>query len=368
MIHITANILYRLLNEEYLWILIDFFIISIILILAITYATVFLKKKKYVYKKYLDKNLSEWIASGIIEEVDKNVAARPTLKLLLIIKSPLLRQLTIDELLQLKRNFSGDAAKNISMLYVQLGLKEFSFRKLKSNKWHVKARAIRELYLMEQREALPRIYKNVNSPNEFIRMEAQIGIIHLIGFEGLRFLNVISNKLTEWQQIKILDQLSKFPINEYLLAADIPRWLKSPNETVIVFALKLAHRYYRYGEYIKVVECLDHPDEAVRKQAVNTLHRLANETTSQTIIAHFNNETFFNKLNMLDQLENIATESDVDFLIQLLSDPDDTLKLKAARVLSSCHKQGLETLEKAGQLKPEPYQKIYLHIKNELKR
>jgi hypothetical protein len=366
--HITASIFSKLLNEQYLWIGIEIFILAIIIILAFTYATLYLKKKKFVYQKYLHKNIEDWLGSGIIEDADRNVVALPTLKFLLILKNPMLRQLTINELLHLKKSFSGEAAKNITLLYVQLGLKDFSMKKLKSNKWHVKARAIQELYLMQQREALPRIYKNVNSFNEFIRMEAQIGIIHLIGFDGLRFLNVINNKLTEWQQIKLLDQLAKFPINEDVLAADIPRWLKSPNETVIIFALKLAHRYHRYTEYHNVVECLNHPNELVRRQAVNTLHSLADKTTSHTLIEHFNNETYFNKLNMLNCLEDIATEDDSEFITGLLQDPDDTLKLKVARVLALCHKQGLRTLEKAGQLQPEPYQKIYLHIKNELAR
>jgi len=356
------------LNENTLIAGIEVFIFSIIIILAFTYGTLYIKKKKFVYQKYLHKNLEDWLSTGIIEDADKNVVALPTLKFLLLLKNPILRQLTINELLALKRTFWGDAAKNITVLYVQLGLKDFSLKKMKSNKWHVKARAIQELYLMQQREALPRIYKNVNSQNEFIRMEAQIGIIHLIGFDGLRFLNVIDNKLTEWQQIKLLDQLSKFPLNEDILAADIPRWLKSPNETVIMFAMKLVDRYHRYSEYDNVAACLSHEVEPVRKQAVNTLHRIQNENTAQLFIAQYDKETYFNKLNILNNLEDIATEKESEFLTRLLQEPNDTLKLRAARILAKCHSKGLKTLEHAGQLQAVPYQQIYLHIKGEMAR
>jgi hypothetical protein len=365
LLYTTGNIL---LNENNLIIGIEIFFISIIIILLFTYGTLYVKKKKVVYQKYLHKNIEDWLSTGIIEETDKNVVALPTLKFLLVLKNPILRQLTINELIALKKSFWGDAAKNITILYVQLGLKDFSLKKLKSNKWHVKARAIQELYLMQQREALPRIYKNVNSTNEFIRMEAQIGIIHLIGFDGLRFLNVIDNKLTEWQQIKLLDQLSKFPINEDVLTADIPKWLRSSNETVIMFAMKLVDRYHRYNEYNNVAICLDHENELVRKQAVNTLHKIKNDTTSKLFVEHYENETYFNKLNILNCLEDIATVSDSEFLTRLLQEPNDTLKLKAARVLALCHKQGLRTLEEAGRLQPVPYQQIYLHIKGELAR
>jgi hypothetical protein len=366
--HITANIIYKLLNENTLIAGIEVFFISIIIILGFTYGTLYLKKKKFVYQKYLHKNLEDWLSTGIIEDADKNVVALPTLKFLLILKNPILRQLTINELLALKRTFWGDAAKNITVLYVQLGLKDFSLKKMKSNKWHVKARAIQELYLMQQREALPRIYKNVNSQNEFIRMEAQIGIIHLIGFDGLRFLNVINNKLTEWQQIKLLDQLAKFPLNEDILAADIPKWLRSPNETVIMFAMKLVDRYHRYSEYDNVSACLTHENEQVRKQAVNTLFRISNDTTPQLLVDQYDKETYFNKLNILNQLEEIATHNESEFLTRLLQEPNDTLKLRAARILAKCHSQGLRTLEHAGELQPIPYQQIYLHIKGELAR
>lgn len=368
MIVSPTNTFLTILTENTLLIGIIVFILTILTLLIFTYVTLYFKKRRSIFQKYLHKNIEDWLGSGIIESVDKNVVALPTLKFLAVLRNPLLRQLTIDELVTLKKSFSGPASKNITHLYVQLGLKDFSMGKLKSNKWHVKAKAIQELYLMEQREALQRIYRNVNSDNEFIRMEAQIGIIHLSGFDGLRFLNVIHNPITEWQQIKLLDQLSNFPINEDILAADIPKWLQSSNHTVIIFALKLVDRYHRFGEYDNVVECLKHVDPLVRKQAISTLHSIAKSDTSRVLIDQYNQEVYPNKLLILNLLEDIATKKDSDFLTQLLLDNNDTIKLRAARVLSKSHSEGLKALAEAGAVQHYPYHKIYLHIKNELVR
>lgn len=61
--------------------------------------------------------------------------------------------------------------------------------------------------MMDQKNLLTKIYRETNSKNEFVRSEAQIAIIYMTGFNGLRFLDVISYPLTLWQQIKLLEQL-----------------------------------------------------------------------------------------------------------------------------------------------------------------
>ena len=68
------------------------------------------------------------------------------------------KQFALNLLLQNKRQLMGFAAQKIIFLYEELGFKQYSIQKLKSHTWHIKARGIQELYLMEQRDMLNQIY------------------------------------------------------------------------------------------------------------------------------------------------------------------------------------------------------------------
>jgi hypothetical protein len=327
------------------------------------YSLLYFKKKTHLYKVRLSRHLEVWISAMIFHESGESPGISQ--KFHRIVRNPAGRQFVIDELVACKKNFTGLAAKNIVALYEELGLKPHSFKKLGSRQWHIKAKGIQELYLMDQSDTLTRIYKNTNNKHELVRMEAQIGVLHLTGFDGLRFLDVISYPITEWQQLKLLEQLKHSKLTDKVGAA-IPRWLQSPNSTVAQFALKLADEYQQLGLHDAVAACLQHPDEAVRRQAVRTLIRIGNETTPHWLTAHFPEETPGNKLLILDNLGKIASEEEVPFLTGLLDDEDNIIKLKAARALavSSCF--GLAILAEKSKEQPSLYNDIYCHVKSEI--
>ena len=249
--------------------------------------------------------------------------------------------------------------------YEELGLKKLSVKKLDNRKWYIRAKGIHELYSMQQMDTLPRIYHNTNNQYEFVRMEAQIGVVNMTGFEGLRFLDMVTYPITEWQQIKLLDQLRSAEENGQL-ATHLPKWLSSSNDTVIIFALKLAAEYQQFSVHDAVVKCFTNRNTSVRMQAIKTLVRIANESTAQILTEHYPNEKFANQLAVLDALVKIATLDQAWFLIGLLDDKSDIIKLKAGRVLAHSFPRGLEALEERGKAPYGPYQDIYLHIKSEM--
>ncbi len=343
-------------------------VINFIIIISIIYLNLYLRKRNFFYKKYIDAQLEEWITKAILDEPDKvEQGFEIPQKFSRILKNFIARQFVIDELLAVRKELTGAAAKNITVLYEQLELKKHSLKKMSSRKWHVKAKGIMELYIMDQNDTLIRIYKNTNSRSEFIRMEAQIGVIHMTGFDGLRFLDVVSYPITEWQQIKLLEQL-RLSREDGQLAMHIPKWLRSKNDTVVVFTLKLADAYQQFSVHDDVVKTLDHPNNMVRIQAVKTLVRIANENTPQILADHYDKEEFANRLNILDALSKIGSENQAWFLIGLLDDESDVIKLKAGKAFAACFKYGMEALEERGRAKKGAYQKIYLHIKAELEK
>jgi hypothetical protein len=110
---------------------------------------------------------------------------------------------------------------------------------------------------------------------------------------------VISYPLTEWQQLKLLEQLRLYPKKEDL-SEKIPGWFRSKNDTVVVFALKLADEYQQFSIRKHVIDCLVHPQKAVRSQAIKTLITLADEKTPAILLGYFNKEIFSNQVFILE--------------------------------------------------------------------
>lgn len=335
---------------------------GIALIIMLIYGRLYFKKKQHLYTTGIRNRLESWISEMISNESEERIRIPP--EFIQIVQRPMGRRFVTNELVNCKRNFTGATAKNIVTLYEQLELKKYSLQKLSSSQWHIKARGIQELYLMDQSDTFKRIYKNTNNRHEWVRMEAQMGVLHLTGFDGLRFLDVVSYPITEWQQIKLLEQLRYSKMTERLSTA-IPKWLESSNATVVQFALKLAAEFQQFPLHDAVVQCLQHPAGAVRRQAVSTLIRIANEWTPSCLTACFPEETIAGKLVILEGLKKIATEEQASFLTGLLNDENDSIKLKSAMALAVTSGTGLSVLAEKGRQQPHPYEEIYLHVKSE---
>lgn len=335
--------------------------ICILLIVMLIYAQLLAKKRMYFYTERIRNNIEVWISHIILEESVEGIEIPK--KFYRLLDDPKARQVAIDELTNCKKNFSGIVAENIVALYNQLGLREDSLAKMHNKrKWYLQARGIQELYLMDQKNLLTKIYRETNSRNEFVRSEAQIAIIYMTGFNGLRFLDVISYPLTLWQQIKLLEQLRLFGKKEDL-SDRLPKWLQSKNETVIVFALRLAAEYQQYAVKDAIMSCLVHPSDAVRTRAIKTLITLADEQTPFILTGYFSKENFDNQVHILNSLASIATDEQEAFLEKLLDASDNIIKLKAAIVLANNCTNGLTILEKRAAQEPEPFERILRHVK-----
>ena len=334
----------------------------ILLVVILIYAQLLVKKRMYFYTQRIRNNIEVWISHIILEESVEGIEIPR--KFYRLLEDPKARQVAIDELTRCKKNFSGLVAENIVALYNQLGLREDSLEKMQNKrKWYLQARGIQELYLMDQKNLLTKIYRETNSKNEYVRYEAQIAIIYMTGFKGLRFLDVISYPLSLWQQIKLLEQLRLFGKKEDL-SDRLPAWFQSQNETVVVFALRLAAEYQQYSVKDDIMNCLVHPSDAVRTRAILTLITLADEQTPFILTGYFSKEGFENQVHILNSLLTMATDEQAVFLEKLLDAPDNIIKLKAAVVLANNCTNGLAVLEQRAALQPDPYERILRHVKS----
>lgn len=340
-----------------------FFIITSLLLVCITFITLYKKEKKFSFNNNVRLGVEQWISEVISDPTSTDLSVPENF--LVIFKRPEARQMIIEELVKNKSSFLGIVSDNIIQLYFQLGLNVDSSTKLEDKRSHIQCQGIHELCVMEQKDHYGKIYHLTNSKNSDVRIEAQTAIIQLYGFNGLRFLDVVSYPITDFQQLKLLEMLRQLTFTEL---PKLGRWLTSENDTVVCFALKLAQHYKQVQVHEEAVRCLENKNETVRIQAVKTLAQIANNTTANLLTGAYSNERFTNRLNILRELPKIADNDQRDFLIVQLHEGHEFLKLASAKVLAKCTTDGMEILEAKSYNEPEPYEAIYLHVKAERER
>ena len=270
----------------------------------------------------------------------------------------------VKKIIAAKRNMSGQHGENLCHLYIQLGLDKKALRLLESRKWHMRAYAIQQIGTMGLKAHLTKIYRYTNNKNDLVRIEAQIAVLNLFGFEGLRFLDVISYQITEWQQIRLLKELSAVPQAEL---TGIDKWLNSGNPSVVIFALKLVRNYHRYELYEHIVSCLDHGDAAVRRQAISTLTEIYTENTSEKLLSKFEEETYKNQIAIMNAIAVIGDVQNVSTLLGYLEAEQHEMKFAVARAIVNGSANGLEYLINDPRSNTYPLSDMIPQLKSEIK-
>lgn len=337
-----------------------FFVALIILILIATRFRLGVRKKHFLLEMEVQDFFHQWVSNMLLDDFSGGLAVEIPEGLKDIRKNKIARQYAIDQLINTKKSLVGIASRNVVYLYEQLGLKTSSLRKFNSGIWHKKAKGIYELYMMEQKDMKDPILRYTNSSNEYMRLEAQTAVLAFSGFEGLSFLNNLTRPMNSWQQVKLLEQLE--PLDPGHLEP-LENWLLSENNSVVIFALKLAEIYQQYHFKEAVTACLQHTNEKVRTQAIKALRQIGDEYTAQILVEKYAVETIVNRTAILQALENIATDQQKIFLETELESGNTSIQLQVARVLAKCCTNGMADLQQ----KPG-FQQIFLHIKSEMAR
>ncbi len=335
--------------------------------LLIGYMLVYLKivkNRRGKYKKW--KNIADLLVrDAIFSESDDEESLHFPInhRTEVLLNDARFRKILTKELLIAKKNMSGTAGVFLQKLYLQLKLDQYALINLTSNKWHIKAKAIQDLGIMGLKEYLSKIYRHTNNKNELIRMEAQIAVIKLTGFEGLRFLDVVSYQITDWQQIKLLNELSYLPAHNF---NGIENWLVSQNESVIIFALKLVKNFHRFELYSQVQACLDHASANVRNQAIMALEKIYTEETSKMLLNDYLSEVPKNQVAIVKAVQQIGTEDDIAQLISFLANEQPEQKRAIVRAIAAISESGIPQLRLLPEANEVPLSLIIRQIEGEI--
>ncbi len=320
-----------------------------------------------IYKRRVEKNKRIWyqilatmISQAILSTEDETIEIPGEVKKLL--KKSVFRKYTINELVHASKNLSGASISNLIRLYEILELNIDSYKRLRSKSWHIKAKGIQELGIMNQRKYGKEIFRLTNHPNELVRNEAQCSIINLYDFSGLRFLNVTTRQISQLQQIQLLNKLKGIKAEN---SDGFKKWLQSSNESVVVFSLKLARSANRYDLYDDVINCLQNTCLEIKLNVLEYMKKVPGENSAGIMVSHY----FFNnrilRLAIIDALKDTGSEAEISFLQNLLHDQDNEIKAAAAKSLSRLHPLGSAFLQAQPFANQYPWKNIFLEINDD---
>ncbi len=337
-------------------------------------AVVIVYMSLYMYRRSRRKNnhgswknsFAEFIGElAIIESNDEleQLLAQQKSIMLLINRNTNARKLMGRQLLRASKQLSGNAHMNIVRFYNLCDLGADSLRRLKRGQWFVKAAAMQELSQLDQRKYITQIYRYTDHADELVRSEARIAVVKLTGVAGLRFLDIISRPLSEWEQLGLLHELSRTAPTEFPC---LNKWLLSGNNSVVEFALRLV-RIYRLNVPKDVLEkCVIHPHKPIRHGAILAAAEIPDPAITDLLLNRFEVEISVDlQLLLLQALQINTTGFSLSFLMDGLRHPDATLKLAIARIIRDNEPEAWADLPNMVNASDYPWNQIIPLLENE---
>ncbi|HKK61670.1 MAG TPA: HEAT repeat domain-containing protein, partial [Bacteroidales bacterium] len=268
---------------------------SIITLMVLT-VFILLNRRKMEKTQVLEDELNEKYQGLLVDYFfRKDIADKVEKELKRIANSEFNRGILINQIIDMSVNMQDKEKAQLKDLYIKLGLKEDSLKKVYSKKWHENIKGFRELAFMNIREANERIIKLLNSPNRILRMEAQIALVRLSDENPYKFLDFLDQPLSVWEQITIHELL----IQHNLSAPDFSQWLKSSNLTIVRFSLQMIARFNQTAALPGVLSLLKHDDDTVRKEAIRTCGELGQKEALPVLSEIYYDEEHQNKEEVL---------------------------------------------------------------------
>lgn len=294
------------------------------------------------YRKQYESLLISFLSSGSGDNTINSEQQAIIDNLKLHVKDKFKRKIVVEVLFKLRNEISGEMAELIQELYVLVGLKDFAYDNLRNKNWYIVANGIRELTQFHIKEAYDEIRKYINHSKKEVQYEVELYMVSLFRFEGLKFLNVLKTTLSEWEQIQLLEILQR---NEDQQLQDITPWLKSPNNSVVTFALKLAKIYNQFDVKDSLIELLENENEEIRIEAIQTLGHLNIVEIKKVLKNSFDKRSLREQILFFKVLENLCDEKDEPFIMEHISSSNFEIKLSALKILKVLNIEKLTALK-----------------------
>ena len=242
------------------------------------------------------------------------------------------RRVFVASLIELHKNLQGESAKCLELLYKDLGFKKFAIKQINKGRWFTKALAFLELSQFDEKEAADTILKYSDHENKILRDEAQFALIRLLGIKGLMFVPKVKTIMSDWQQLRIMEQLKRMHRDEI---PSFRPWLTNSNFSVVVFGLKLITYFNQVDAEPDIIKLFDHEEDKVKQNALIAVGKLQLEDVSPKIMEYYGRfESTELKITSIETLKELLIESQKDFYITRLKDDIYKVVMLSAKALA----------------------------------
>jgi hypothetical protein len=259
-------------------------------------------------------------------------------------RSSFARQTLINQLLEIKKNLTGNSSLALVRTYHQLMLYEHSLANLNSLAWQKKALAIRELAEMGHRPSIDAVAKFLYARQQALREESFMALIRLEE-KPLSFLNQYKRDLSTWMRINIYNYLSKMDPRTLPLFS---QWFNHENASVVLFSISMARQFRQSASVPGLVALLYSPNPKVVGLVVSTLGELEAYQCRDEIARLALHAVPFEKLavRIIRCLGKIGDMTeDVRLVGSFLSHPAYTVRFEAVAALKKLGAAGQEFLQ-----------------------
>jgi hypothetical protein len=269
------------------------------------------------------------------------------------------RMVLIDQMIDVSVNLKGDAGKKLVALYKHLELDRDSIARVRSRKWHIKIKGFRELAFMNIKEANDEIYKALNSANEILRMEAQIALVRLNDDNPFEFLYHLERPFSLWEQITLHEMLVQHEVE----VPSFRLWLDSPNNSVVMFAIRMIREFRQADAEEGIRNSLLHPFHDIRLLAVQAAGDLKFTSALDVMKRMYKNQDYPICLEIVKSMGKMPDLALMGFLKLVLDKEDDVqLQIEATKAIENMGEEGVKALVKLMKSEYKNYNIIVRHV------
>ncbi|MDC0008135.1 HEAT repeat domain-containing protein [bacterium] len=242
---------------------------------------------------------------------DKSVYINLKVQIRTMLKDEFKRKTISEILLELRKDVSGATQQRLFELFQDLDLHQDSYKKLESWRWEHISSGIQELTRMQVHEAYGFLTKFVNDKRSTIRKQAEIALVTL-NPKGINyFLDTTRNKISEWQQLKLIEVLSN---KEDFKPPNFKSWLVSKNKYVVLFSLRLIKFYDQNDANPSIIELVKHRDDQIKQEAIDCIKAFHLSAALPTLKHVFWKSSTDIKIAILDVIGTMGSSKELHFL------------------------------------------------------
>lgn len=292
----------------------------------------FLENKKKLVQFRINGLLSELIFSDYRSERDFDERINE-FKLKVPLEKDWCKDLLIQNIIDLDKNFKGHSKDQLLSIFFKLGLYNYTERLVNSNAWYLKTKGIYYWKELNYVGATKKIYPLIFHTNPNIRSAALIAYISLSEVNPLEVLEKYGDSITYVEALNLMEVIKRKKVKK---PGNLVNWLKFDEDTKLIFALKLVAHYNDLQSASSVVRVLSSSNSKVRLEAIKCIGKLYFHNAEPDLISMFFHEPEENQIEIIRALKEIGGQESIEFLHHILClNKNSEIKINAMYALKS---------------------------------